>query len=633
MAIAIKKLDQQDINAFSAFLETPRKELPALRFSPLVYPHEDLAVMAFKKKQGSLKAFAEKYAFVLTEYDYNIVSLSRHIPVRNADNSRYIFSGYVYYDGKMLIGVEETSDNIDDIRKIKENCGEFCTCVISNGSIKVSSDYFGMVPLFYFDNDEVFIASDNYHLMLLILRELGISLTMNIARSRVNIITSGYLYGSPFSNCLDVDGCKVNHAYEEIQYSMEMGLALPRTSLWNDISRKYEWNEDLYEEYIYSAKKELEEYCKAAFEHPRFDKIVIDLSGGFDSRAVFATACNLPKHLRKKISTYTRRSETTEDDVEKASALTNLYNYPKHTYSNTDRSNVIYNNEINLAHFSRNLGTFSCNIHVYSSVYDDYHTLELTGGIGDAVLGYQRIRGELKYSLGDQRLLARLGGSYLHNEVEELQGVFEDQKRIINETLNEFSFCDCLFKKFHAIYVDMRNRFNFNSSHNVENNNMRIPMMPSKYALKAKWMYFSCFSDNKIPDEKISLDLITAINPLIASLPFASNNDNVIPKPENLLNPVKVRIEPDSTFKSCPEPNASPYTDKVLQYIGDLENAEQMLLHIYDYSKEYYPVCLGLYKVISMLKESPDDARTHHARETIRKIYDVYYQIRLIERD
>ncbi len=83
-------------------------------------------------------------------------------------------------------------------------------------------------------------------------------------------------------------------------------------------------------------------------------------------------------------------------------------------------------------------------------------------------------------------------------------------------------------------------------------------MVPSKDALKAKWMYFSRFSDNKIPDEKISLDLIEAINPLIASLPFASNNDNVISEPENLLNPVKVKIEPDNTFKPGPKPINNP---------------------------------------------------------------------------
>lgn len=44
-------------------------------------------------------------------------------------------------------------------------------------------------------------------------------------------------------------------------------------------------------------------------------------------------------------------------------------------------------------------------------------------------------------------------------------------------------------------------------------------MLFSKYALKAKWLYFSKFTDNQVPDEKISIDLLSAINPLLAVLP------------------------------------------------------------------------------------------------------------------
>ena len=633
MAIAIKQLERNDIDAFSEFLKTPRKDLMDLRFSPLVKPHEDILVVAFKNNIHPLNKFAEKYNFVLTEYDYKIVSLSRHEPVKNIDNTRYIFSGYVFSDKKMLIGVDEVAENVRDIRAISENCGEFCSCIIGNGSIRFSADYFGMSPLFYFDNKDVFVASDNYHLLLLVLREIGIKLCMNIPRSRVNIVTSGFTYGTAFSKDLDVNGCKMNLAYEEVHYSVDRGLTLPRTSLWELLSDKNEWDEEQYEECIYKAKNELEEYCKAAFEHPRFNKVVVDVSGGFDSRIVFATACNLPKHLRKKMYTHTRRSGT-KDDIEKASAVTNLYDYPKHSYSQADTSELFCgNNEINLAHISRTLGTFSVCSYLYISDYDDQNTLEITGYLGEVVLGYMRCRGEAQYSLGDQRLLARLGGCYLHNSVDELQEVFNDQKRIINETLDNYVSCDCLFKKMQQLYIDSRNRFICGSARNLENNNLRIPMLFTKNALKAKWMYFNRFPDNQVPDEKISLDLVAAINPLIASLPFASNNDNVISKPENLLNPVSVNIQPNVTFKPGPKPNNAEdlYKNKVMEYTDNLEIAEQMLLHIYDYSDEYYPVCLGLYKVISLFKENPDDAKSGHGRETIRKIYDIYYQIRLVE--
>ena len=75
--------------------------------------------------------------------------------------------------------------------------------------------------------------------------------------------------------------------------------------------------------------------------------------------------------------------------------------------------------------------------------------------------------------------------------------IFHDQEIIINKMLSNYSGCDCLFKKFQQLYIDSRNRFICGSSHNIEHDNLRIPMLFSKYALKAKWMYFNRFNNNE----------------------------------------------------------------------------------------------------------------------------------------
>lgn len=634
MGIAIKKLEPADREAFEGFLKTDRKQLPMLKLAALAYPHEDMAVIAYKKEKPSLQRFVERHQFVLSEFDDNILSLSRGVPAKSVDHASYLFSGYTFYNGKMLIGRKEISENVADIRDISEAYGEFCTCVIGNGIITCSSDFFGMVPWFYFDNKQVFLASNNYHLMLLLLAEMQVELSMNIPRSRVNLITSGYTYGTVFSKELDISGCNINMAYETLNYSATGGLVLGRTSLWDILSQRGEWDEDLYEAYLFKAKAEIESNCKAAFEHPRFDKVVVDISGGFDSRVVFAAACNLPKRLRKKMYTHTRKSGTA-DDVEKASAVTNLYRYPKYAYAKTDTTELSERlGEINLDHISRTLGVYAVNSYLYTACYNDFKTLELTGYLGEVILGFMRCRGELDYTLGDRRLLARLGGCYLHNSVDELKEVFQEQETIINNMLDNYCSCDCLFKKFQQLYIDSRNRFICGSSHNIENNNMRIPMLFSKYALQAKWLYFNKFNNNQVPDEKVSMDLLNLINPLLATLPFAKNNDNVLPKAENLLNPAEVKIEANSTYIPAPKVRSvSPlYKDRVLEYMDNLETAEQMLLHIFDYSEAYYPVCLGLYKVLTLFKADPAELKTSHGRETIRKIYDIYYQIRLVEK-
>ena len=229
MGIAIKKLTNEDISAFNNFIKADRAVLPDLKLAPLAYPHEDMAVIAFKrnsktpKHMSVLKQMAEKNQFVLTEYDEHIVSLSRHLPVKQANNSFYIFSGYTFYNEKMLIGAAEVAENVSDISGLEETYGEFNLCQIGHDSINCSADFFGMAPWFYFENESIFTASNNYHLMLMLLAEMQMELSMNIPRSRVNMITSGFTYGSTFSDNLDVNGCKINYAYETIRYSSTRG--------------------------------------------------------------------------------------------------------------------------------------------------------------------------------------------------------------------------------------------------------------------------------------------------------------------------------------------------------------------------------------------------------------------------
>lgn len=460
-------------------------------------------------------------------------------------------------------------------------------------------------------------------------------LTMNIRRSRVNIVTSGFTYGSNFTADMDVNNCYLSLPYEKIIY--EAGrLTKEKTELFQILTEAEPWDEDKYEDYLRKAKEEIYNNTLAYFSSDRFKQIVIDVSGGFDSRIVFATANNLPRRLRRKIATHTRRSGT-RDDVEKAAGVTNLYGYKKVSYSDTDDSDVLYENEVNLAQVSRNLGSFSINTTLYLSRYNKQDRLQLTGGIGDAVFGYKRIRGELDYSLGDKKLLSWLGGCYLWNSVEQLKGVFSDQEDIILASLDGYN-CNDLFKKFHVLYVNYRNRMNFGNAHNVEYDNFRASPLHSKYALKAKWMYFRRFDNNKIPDEKISVDLLTMINPLMATVPFAANNDDVIPSKENLLWNINADIKPD--FSSKPSEllgeRIAPeklYKNKVITYMSDLSVAEQMLLQIYDYSHEYKPVCLGLYRVLREFRDSPEDLKSGHGMEQIRKIYDVYYQMSLCQPD
>ena len=257
MGIAIKKITNEDIADFEHFLKTERADLPDLRLAPLAYPHEDIAVIAFKRNSktlrhmNSLKQIAEKYQFVLTEHNEHIISLSKHAPIKQSNNSSYIFSGYAFYNENRLIVGKEVAEQLNDISSLSEAYGEYNLCQIGHDSIECSADFFGLAPWFYFENERIFTVSNNYHLMLVLLADLQMKLSMNISHSRVNMITSGFTYGSTFSDNLDVSGCKINYAYENICYSSIRGGGTIPTSLWDVMSDNSKWDENLYEDYIF----------------------------------------------------------------------------------------------------------------------------------------------------------------------------------------------------------------------------------------------------------------------------------------------------------------------------------------------------------------------------------------------
>ena len=324
--IAIKKITDQEELLFKEFVKTERKELPELKLAHLASPHTDILVANFDIGSAVNSIVSDTEYRVSSFGKFQIVSCNDLI---QKGNNAYLFSGYCFYDGEMLIGQQEVFNRIysSDINSLY---GEYALCKISENSVELSSDFFGMQAWFYYvDEHNNFAASNNYHLLLKIVAGCTKNIQLDIKHCRVNIITSGFTYGTPFSRKLDVKNFFMNMATEKIFYSNLEGLKLINTELWDILHKNEKWDDQKYKGYIYKAVEELYSCCLAAFKKECFEKVVIDVSGGFDSRVVFATANNLPNLYKEKLYTHTRKSGT-KDDVEKASILTNIFNYKKH---------------------------------------------------------------------------------------------------------------------------------------------------------------------------------------------------------------------------------------------------------------------------------------------------------------
>lgn len=219
--IAIKQLTEEDEQTFQAFLKTERRTLPKLHIAPLPFPHEAMAVFC-NIRTDNLAETAKSCDMMLKKID-EYTTILTHRPVFENSSETYAFSGYVLKDGILTFGADELA--LSDLKPNDlEGCyGEFNLLRIGGGRIELTADFFGMSPWYYYADGATFAASNHYHLLLESLKLCGVHLTMNIRRSRVNIITSGYTYSNNFTADMDVNNCRLSLPYEKIIYGVGGG--------------------------------------------------------------------------------------------------------------------------------------------------------------------------------------------------------------------------------------------------------------------------------------------------------------------------------------------------------------------------------------------------------------------------
>jgi len=601
--IAVENITSSDINKFINFHNTHKHTPQHLLLSELPSPHTIIAVTKNINIDNVL-SFCKNNAFNFKVVDGHTVLISKNTESINKNIS---FSGYIFNTNKIVFGANEFYKSGLYECNFDNMYGEYAAIKVDYDSIYLYSDYFGMSSFTYYNNDKIFAASNSYHFLLLLLKFCGEHLKINIRKSRVNLITTGFEFGSAFTRDMDVDNCKINFPYETIIFRNNK-VDIQNSDLYNILNSSEEWNEDIYESYLDKGKQQIIKNIESIFTHSKFEKIIIDLSGGFDSRVVFAASNLLPKAQRNKILIFSRKSHI-EDDLKKAELIINLYGYKRYNYIEKDCNDVQLQNGLNLAHISRNLGSFSQYTIYRSSEFNNKNQIELMGGIGDAILGYRRISGWHKFTeKSDVEILDQIGRPYFYRSVKQLENVYNDKLEDILTTLNEFENFD-LFKKLHILYILSRNRFHFASSRNIINNNQYILPLQSKDILKAKWMYFNTFKNNNIPDEKVAIDLINKLNPILSMISFAKENDNVIPPLEKLLQPIYldkidkyIRTTHDNIFTDNINQGDS-YVSKVKIFMQQINIVQEMLSYIYKYSNEYIYVCAALYKFFDSYKK------------------------------
>lgn len=609
--------------------------IPPLKLSKLPYPHISIGLVCFKEESAlrnssRLDCLAqENEIFLLWKGRIGIFS-SQKIEDANVNS---LFSGIAFSDNRLIFG----SDDFIEENNLKDAYGEFSLLKFSEERIELSADYFGYGKWYYYEDDNIFSASTSYHLLLLILVASGAQLEMNIERSRVNLsqIGFGFTFGQQFSRQMDVRNSFVKMANENIIFHLpDRRLELEKTNLLEFASISSSWDESVYEDYMRKGREEICSNLHSVLKSPHFDRVVIDLSGGFDSRVVYAAMTTLPKEMREKVLVYIRNSHVS-DDVQIAHAVNNCYGYEVVNSFDQDTSDIFdENGRIDLHNISSHLGGYSQlpNMKKYDA---NSRYIEIMGGGGDILFGFNRVYGDYakflsKYS-DDEVIVNKISSDDMLFLRGTCASTAADAKKILTEVLSEFPDNIPIFQKLHLLYLLFRNNNHF-SAFKYQNNLLTLNVLHSKWALKAKWLYWSRFGRNDIPPEKVSVDMLNLMNPLIAQIPFAKENDAFLPEISELQQPVKISIEAD--FEQKPyrylnkKASTQTYSLKARDYIWNIDNALDILKLIEEYDCNYSDLVSELKIYLNKEKIEPSK---NFPFKLINKIFHVGYEIKIVQ--
>ena len=289
------------------------------------FPDNPIPVLAFGKSFHGETIVIQSKDFVITPnltdfcryHGLNITRkngstiLSSLTIETDCQGNDYIYAGKAFSENYgLVIGSNDIGRLGLNVNELKENCGEYHLVTLDDDGIQVRGDWFGYQPLFHYNANWGGAVSTSYHLMLLVLKVIGEELRVDIPHA-LEILKEKWTFTSALS--VELENCRCNRTYEYFVIS-NAGITVRTTSAYEDLHLDGPYSASIYEQCIHQAKEDILGHVKMVFEHPAFDSVVVDLSGGLDTRLVYAACSVLPDSLiRPKIRISTRGSGTPND--------------------------------------------------------------------------------------------------------------------------------------------------------------------------------------------------------------------------------------------------------------------------------------------------------------------------------
>lgn len=518
----VNYIDPVSLSAFEDFKsgEVSDVKLDVLPFYKSVAPYSDYVLMVSDRDICLNDVFLGK-GFCLRTLD-KIGGLNCQLIAATEasvnDSATVLFSGIAKHDSSLVIGPKQLSST-EAIRYMGD-VGNFTMLVREENRLLLFADYFGVSKIYYYHKNGLFLASSRYHALLLALKDLRVPLTFNHKKVKSNFVfVNVQPFHQNFSECMEVDEVSCLPICKIIEVTNQ-GVRLIDSPIAADLNGDSAYSEELYKTMLYEAKEEILENVEMVLSRPEFDTVLIDLSGGMDSRMVYAAVTNFPEY-KHKVKIASNRIPGNPAELTIATTLANMWGY---AYNDLQE----FVEKVPLAQMANRLHSNYLGCYYSYNLVDSkrqyLRAIRLSGMYGEIIARPYYTRSYLGTEYDVAEVDEFVNGYFLkmarYSILGGVENSIEELKDLFTSTLKHLPGKGAL-EKFENHYLFYRCGLHCSDVFRTDLSVLEWGPLQSKTMFKLKNL---CYQ--KFKSIKLQLDMITLLNPVLGAVPFERQLDN-----------------------------------------------------------------------------------------------------------
>lgn len=435
-----------------------------------------------------------------------------------------IFSGIGRIGDNLIVGNSNISD-IEIKEELSDQVGTFTFFKETESGIEIGTDYFGIGKIYYFMEEADFICGNNYHMLLLLLKYIEKKLEINESIINALMCKMNQPFAQRFCRECEIKNILILPVGNKFRIVQKVEL------IDTSISQAFNTDRDItnseYLELIQRGKDEILSNINAVLTCEHYNEIVLELTGGLDTRTVYAALTNFDIK-DKNVFVDTIEWADLQKDVKVATQVNSVYELPWDTRSRVIRKKdyEVVQNNIN-SHFLLGGGYFFPLDYLPSkynplteSLEGEEKTICLNGYYGEICCRPYFTRDALnRYDDIEEYGLEQLLPIIIHKKdilsVKMYQLLTDVMKKEL-EQLPGKSYIE----KYEAEYLFYRNSFHCTRADGYE-------ARGTWGCIQSKSLHYLCRKMyGKKKDIKVQLDIINELNPVFGCIPYESLKDN-----------------------------------------------------------------------------------------------------------